>query len=177
MAKTLIIDGYNLLFAGGAPEGRAGGDISESRSRLVKAINRYCFARGLKATIVFDGGQRGYPLEQTERHFGVEVVYSRKGETADHVIKRMIEAHREKVILISSDAELMNFAQARRVTAVTSRKFEKLLHEAVRRKEEAGFDKSEDEDRAASVLSTKKKGNPRRPPKKRRKNKRDIDKL
>lgn len=176
MAKVLIIDGYNLLLAGAGHRGQARSDIAGARSHLVEVLNRYCLARGLTATVVFDGEQKGYPIEKRERHFGMEVVYSRRGEKADDVIKRLLASLGDRAILISSDNELISFAQVRGITALGITQFEKRLCSGGKGSE-AAFDKSEEEDLAGGWKSGKKKGNPRRQSKKERKRMRDINRL
>ena len=68
---------------------RAGLELA--REALIKRVNS---AAGLKTagqiTIVFDGHQNGNATESSQRYGRIIVIYSKLGETADEVIKRMV---------------------------------------------------------------------------------------
>ncbi len=91
--QDVIVDGYNLLKTD--PElamlERAG--LEFAREALLK---RLLSASGLRAarsiTVVFDGHKNGYSHETTERWANgrILVIYSKLGESADEVIKRLV---------------------------------------------------------------------------------------
>ncbi|HEY7173705.1 MAG TPA: NYN domain-containing protein [Micromonosporaceae bacterium] len=97
----LIIDGYNVTKTGF-------GDISleQQRNRLVSAMGGIAAQTGAEVTVVFDGAERMVGLPSPPR--GVRVLFSRKGELADELIRRLVRAEPagRPVIVISSDREV-----------------------------------------------------------------------
>lgn len=102
-AGWLIIDGYSLLHRFD-PEGiRRPGGLALARQRLVRLIEEYAAGQAERATIVFDGRERGrgegYESE------ALEVLFSPAGRTADAVIERLVHDCKEpeRVMVVSSD--------------------------------------------------------------------------
>jgi len=97
----LIIDGYNVTKTGF-------GDISleQQRNRLVAAMGGIAAQTGAEVTVVFDGAERMVGLPSAPR--GVRVLFSRKGELADELIRRLVRAEPagRPVIVISTDREV-----------------------------------------------------------------------
>jgi len=88
----ILVDGYSLLhswpeLARGHPRHSA-----TARDELIRRLSLYQDASGTALTIFFDGSQpaRGTPAASSGG--GVEVLYSRQGQTADQMIERA--AHR-----------------------------------------------------------------------------------
>ena len=81
----LVIDGYNLL----GVRGGLRGDIEARREALIRELVGYRQRKGYPLTVVFDGWRSGHPVEHGEWREGIEVIFSRQGETADTVIKRL----------------------------------------------------------------------------------------
>jgi hypothetical protein len=102
------------------------------------------------------------------------VRFSRAGETADEVIKRMAAHDREKALIVSSDRDIVTAAAACRAATISSSEFEQRLFVA-------GADGSggfrEDDDTGIRTFSTRKKGPRQRAPKSRRRNRQRIGKL
>jgi predicted RNA-binding protein with PIN domain len=97
----LIVDGYNVTKKGY-------GEISleQQRGRLVNAMAGLAAQTGAEVTVVFDGAEKVVGLPGAPR--GVRVLFSRKGETADELIRRLVRAEPagRPVIVISSDREV-----------------------------------------------------------------------
>ena len=97
----LVVDGYNVTK-------RGFGEISleQQRSRLVTGLGGLSAQTGAEITVVFDGAERVHGLPPTPR--GVRVLFSRKGETADELIRRLVRAEPSgrPVVVISSDREV-----------------------------------------------------------------------
>lgn len=149
----ILIDGYNLL-------GRSGGmnrDIEEERETLISRLCLYQRKKKADITVVFDGWDRGLPLEQSGRRGTVSVIFSKQGEKADQVIKRRIESDMgTKGLLVSSDHEIIRFAEAHGWSVIGSPVFDEKLWDVFYEAEYGKVD-DEDDERPAS-----KKGNPRR---------------
>jgi predicted RNA-binding protein with PIN domain len=99
----LIVDGYNVTKKGF-------GEISleQQRSRLVNGLGGLAAQTGAEVTAVFDGAERVIGLPPTPR--GVRVLFSKKGETADELIRRLVrgEPAGRPIVVISSDKEVID---------------------------------------------------------------------
>ena len=97
----LLVDGYNVTK-------RGYGELSleQQRSRLVNGLGGVAAQTGAEVTAVFDGAERVHGLPPAPR--GVRVLFSRKGETADELIRRLVRAEPagRPVVVISSDREV-----------------------------------------------------------------------
>jgi predicted RNA-binding protein with PIN domain len=97
----LVVDGYNVTKKGY-------GEISleQQRSRLVSAMAGLAAQTGAEVTVVFDGAEKVVGLPAAPR--GVRVLFSRKGETADELVRRLVRAEPagRPIIVISSDREV-----------------------------------------------------------------------
>ena len=97
----LVIDGYNVTKTGFADV-----SLEQQRNRLIAAMGGLAAQTGTEITIVFDGAERMVGLPAPPR--GVRVLFSRKGELADELIRRLVRAEPpgRPVIVISSDREV-----------------------------------------------------------------------
>ncbi|MDP2972716.1 MAG: NYN domain-containing protein, partial [Deltaproteobacteria bacterium] len=86
----LIIDGYNLLHSGRTLVKLNSIELQWERERLIQRLSLYRQARSSEILDVFDGWQGGWSTEKKERRKGIELIFSRIGEKADEVIKRLI---------------------------------------------------------------------------------------
>ena len=125
-------------------------------------------------TVVFDGWQGGWVTEQRERIRGIEVIYSKVGEKADDVIKRLVKERGSGTIVITSDREISKYAERMSVAVIPSDQFREKLEESALTvqcslKEEKG---EEEEERGI-----KKKGLSRRPSKKEKRMRTALRKL
>lgn len=159
MPIHLVIDGYNLL----GIRGGLRGDVEAKREALIRDLSGYRHRKGHPVTVVFDGWRSGHPVERAEWREGVEVVFSRHGEQADAVVKRLAEKYGSDCAVVSSDHEIVNFARAHGSQVLTSGEFETRLHLSGAR---PAARKREAEDEAEPARrDPKKKGNPRKLPK------------
>src|SRR3989338_905201 len=97
--------------------------------------------------------------------------YSRRGEKADEVIKRMVESG-EASTIVTSDREVADFTLRHGSVVISSGEFEESLIMA-----EISPVKGEIEEDFEIRITTKKKGNPRRLPKSERKKLQRLKKL
>jgi len=119
----IIVDGYNLIRQSDALRRYERHSLEEGRRALVLNLARYRKARGHRITVVFDGWQGGSPKEERDLAGGVEIIYSRLGEKADEVIKRILKTGSEEILVVTSDREIATFAERRGKTAIASPEF------------------------------------------------------
>jgi predicted RNA-binding protein with PIN domain len=97
----LIVDGYNVTKRGFGEM-----SLEQQRGRLVNGMAGLAAQTGAEVTVVFDGAEKVVGLPAAPR--GVRVLFSRKGETADELIRRLVRAEPpgRPIIVISSDREV-----------------------------------------------------------------------
>jgi predicted RNA-binding protein with PIN domain len=97
----LVVDGYNVTKRGFAEM-----SLEQQRNRLVTGLGGVAAQTGAEVTVVFDGAERVHGLPAPPR--GVRVLFSRKGETADEVIRRLVRAEPagRPIVVVSSDREV-----------------------------------------------------------------------
>jgi predicted RNA-binding protein with PIN domain len=97
----LVVDGYNVTKRGFAEI-----SLEQQRGRLVNGLGGLAAQTRAEVTVVFDGAERVVGLPPAPR--GVRVLFSRKGETADELIRRLVRAEPagRPVVVVSSDREV-----------------------------------------------------------------------
>jgi hypothetical protein len=167
----LLIDGYNLL-------GSTKENMEKERDELIGELSRYGLENDCRITVVFDGWKDGMPVESRTIHNHVIIIYSRLGEKADSVIKRIIGERKKRWIVVSSDRELIRNALNNECVSLTSFEFNRILFNAdVRSAKEDVRAVYEIDDDEYDNRRTKKKGNPHRLSKKERDKLKVIKKL
>jgi predicted RNA-binding protein with PIN domain len=163
MPVHLIIDGYNLLGAGG----RGGADLwsEAARDELLRRLSGYRHRKGHAVTVVFDGWRTGNPAEQHGHQAGIEVIYSRRGQRADEVIRRLATDYRQDCAVVSSDREVGNAARAVGAFVITAMEFWTRLTGAPARVASVPFKELDSGRDASESRRGDKKGNPRKLPK------------
>jgi uncharacterized protein len=162
--SSIIIDGYNLI-------GIYHNDLRHERELFIQSIVDYRKKKGHDITIVFDGWRTGEGKENQAVTGGIRIIYSRIGEKADAVIKRIISSERREWIVITSDREIADHAWASGSIPVSSEKFLKVFE----RKDPLSSDEGEYDD--DEYIEPHRKGNPRKLSKKDKAIKRALSKL
>jgi predicted RNA-binding protein with PIN domain len=169
---NMIIDGYNLLHILSPRLSLNAAQLQRERDRLLDRLSDYGRQKGLEITVVFDGWQGGWITEQRERRKGIEVIYSKVGEKADDVIKRLVRERGSGSMVITSDRDISKDAERMSVAVIPSDQFrEKLEQSAV---EVKTFLKDEEEGEGRGI---KKKGLSRRLSKKEKRRRTALRKL
>ena len=164
-----LIDGYNLLHVGRSPKSLA--DLEREREHLVDLLSSYRRRRPCEVTVVFDGWQGGWVTEQRERSKGIDLIFSKRGEKADEVIKRLVAGKGSGVVVVTSDREISRFAERMAVPVIPSEQFlARIEQTALRPEKEDGSEEEEDR-------GDRKKGPSRRLSKKERRKRAALKKL
>ena len=97
----LIVDGYNVTKRGFAEM-----SLEQQRKRLITGLGGIAAQTGDEVTVVFDGAERVHGLPPAPR--GVRVLFSRKGDTADELIRQLVRAEPagRPLVVVSSDREV-----------------------------------------------------------------------
>ncbi|NWF98591.1 MAG: NYN domain-containing protein [Nitrospirae bacterium] len=157
----IIIDGYNLI-------GTAHRDLKKQRETLINSLIEYKKRKGHEITLVFDGWRSGSAKESHIITGGIKIIYSRIGDTADSVIKRIISKERREWIVVTSDRAIADYAWQNASIPISSDDFYKALFITEQ-------DYTDDEE--LEYTEIKRKGNPRQLSKKEKAIKRALNKL
>ncbi len=117
--RLVIVDGYNLIHR--SPQLAPGPQrtLAESRDKLVNLLS-WTVGAGARFLIVFDGEDGGAGGEKQGR---VETRFSRPPETADDVIRRVVEKEmgdHDDVTVVTADIEVARHARAMGATVSLS---------------------------------------------------------
>ncbi len=125
MALNLIIDGYNLIRQSPYLQEIEARELEAGREALLARLAAYRQSRPQhKITVVFDGWEKGGLRESRDRRAGMTIIYSRRGEKADEVIKRLLEKERSRAVVVSSDRELQDYADRVGAAWISAPQFE-----------------------------------------------------
>lgn len=104
---VLLVDGYNVIFAWPELDALRQQDLGYARERLVEILANYGAFTGQQVIVVFDGHRAAGPAGTVVD--GVEVVFTRSGETADSRIEKLAylfcRAGRQVYVVTSDWAE------------------------------------------------------------------------
>jgi predicted RNA-binding protein with PIN domain len=123
----LIIDGYNLLHADRTLTQLSSIELQQERDRLIHQLSIYRQLKACEITVVFDGWQGGWNSEKKERTKGIELIFSKLGEKADEVIKRLVKGRGPGAIVITSDREVSRYGERMAVAVIPSQQFKEKL--------------------------------------------------
>jgi predicted RNA-binding protein with PIN domain len=158
----LIVDGYNLIRQSDTFRHSERRSLEEGRNALIRSLAGYRKLRGHRITVVFDGWVGGSPREERDLAFGVEIIYSRLGEKADEVIKRLIGTGGEELLVVTSDREIAVYATRRGKTAIASAAFDAMLERSAAESSPANVPGAAKEDDDDDRTGMKRKGPARR---------------
>lgn len=164
----IVVDGYNYIHRINGSAVQKGSSMDMLQRDFLEKCARYKKARSARISVVFDAYATCSPGRHSENFRGIEVIYSKEGETADEVIIGLIRKRPAGLIVVSSDRAIIDEAKSRGVSFLTPVKLAQMLSSP-------GYEPDEDEDYPDTAHP--KKGNPRKLPKKVRKAVRGIDKL
>ncbi len=175
MSVHIIVDGYNLIRQSKELEALDQTDLQLGRDALIDKLAAYKRIKRHQITVVFDGSSEFSFFGNKGQEKGIKIKFSRHGETADSVIKRMAAREKEKALVVSSDREVADYSNSKGAAVIGSGEFEDKMEMA------AFMDvKGISEESVADegwVPTTKKKGPSKRLPKKKRMNRKRLKKL
>lgn len=139
---------------------------------LIDSLIEYRKKKGHIITIVFDGWKTGGAQENQSVIGGIKVIYSRLGERADSVIKRIISAESHGWIVVTSDRDIAAHAWSSGSVPISSEDFLSAIG-----KEQSDGTILYDEDNEEEYVKPSRKGNPKKPSKKEKAIKQTLNKL
>jgi predicted RNA-binding protein with PIN domain len=174
MSLHIVIDGYNLIRQSRQFSELDRLDMEMGRDALVSALAAYKRVKPHPITVVFDGHGAETGMPRQDRAKGIRIRFSRPGELADTVIKRMAAREKEKLLVVSSDRDVARHAEASGAAVIAAAEFEDRLEMAAYMQMKGAEEEEVDYGRPQG---TKKRGPSRRLTKRRRKMQKRISKL
>jgi len=162
----LAIDGYNFIKQ--TPNLRKLEEIEMQKARdgLIGQLAQYKKIKGHSIIVVFDGWQAGSLAGHRERSRGIEIIFSRFGEKADDVLKRLAAEKRDGVTIVTSDNDVAFYAERKGSAVISVTEFEDKMEMAKYLDVKGG---TEESDSLKRFSDTTKKGPSRRLSKSQRK--------
>jgi predicted RNA-binding protein with PIN domain len=142
----ILIDGYNLIRQSDVLRRYEFHSLEAGRRALMSKLSEYKRKKEHKITVVFDGWRGGSNQEERDRHENIDIIYSRQGEKADEVIKRLTEQITDETIVVSSDREIASYATRQGKTALSSLEFEAIMNRAIYTSASHRFSSENEED-------------------------------
>ena len=123
----LVIDGYNFLWNERMFRDQAIRGFDKGRDRLLEWLASQPSLQSYEVIVVFDAYKTdaSHPSEESIR--GLRVVYTAHGQKADDLIREMATMHGPAAVVISSDNEVMRFAEKKGCGVLGSREFQQVL--------------------------------------------------
>ncbi len=119
-----LIDGYNLMFAGGLVGRKLGSDgFRKVRQRFLNDLSaRLDPVEAHLTTVVFDAVDAPLNLASSTRHKGLTVLYAVEHESADERIEELILQHSspKSLTVVSSDHRIQKAATRRRAKVMSA---------------------------------------------------------
>lgn len=166
MSIHIIVDGYNVIRQSNTLSSMEHIELQLGRDALIDAVAEYKKIKRHKITLVFDGINSNAIPYYNDIINGIKIKFSRNGETADTVIKNMASKEREKALVVTSDLDIVRFAESCNATVMSSKEFEKKIKSALLYGNNYPID---DKEENGWVPTTKKKGPKKKSSKKKRK--------
>lgn len=91
MKEYIIIDGYNVINAWSDLKEISEGSLEEARNTLIDKMAEYRSYTGTEVTIVFDAYRVKGTKTKKDRINGVEIIFTKKNQTADSYIEMKVE--------------------------------------------------------------------------------------
>lgn len=131
MSLHIIIDGYNLIRQSPALGAAELQSLEEGREALCERLVVYKRLKGHPITVVFDGTRAPNLGVERRRRMGIDILFSRYGELADSVIKRLVAKEGQRAVVVTSDKEVREHAARLGAATIGSEEFEHKMTMAV----------------------------------------------
>lgn len=131
---SIIVDGYNYIGHSRELELQDPG----ARDQVIYLMGQYCARVKKSLTLIFDGNYFVHLANRKRRYDRVTVIYTSPIYSADEAIKKMIKSQevrrRKSMLVVSSDQEILQYAQAHGTQVIKSEAFERQVYETLAEK-------------------------------------------
>ena len=103
--RYLIVDGHSVIFAWPELRRLHARRSSLAREALLKQLRNYQDWTGVRVVIVFDG--KGKKIDASSEPGGVQIFYSRTGQSADAMVERLTSKYAKQFDLTVATSDSM----------------------------------------------------------------------
>jgi len=109
--EHILVDGYSILHQWSELKAARMRSLAAGRQALIHILTQFHDCHGGHLTLVFDG--RSIPRGGDGIRSGIQILYSREGQTADAVIERIVgqSADPEKFLVATDDHAEQNIIE------------------------------------------------------------------
>jgi len=131
--QYLLVDGHSVIFAWPELRRLHGRRTSLARDALIKKLRDYQDWTGIRVVLVFDG--KGSNVSHEAEPHEIQVMYSRKGQTADAIVERLVSKYAEHfdVTVATSDSLERQTVISFGATSISPGMLREMVDEAVPR--------------------------------------------
>lgn len=149
--EYLFVDGYNIINAWRELLELSQISLDSARQRLIEIMAEYQSYTGIEVVIVFDAHLVKGSIEKREKIYGLEVIYTKEKETADHFIEKTLDeiGRVKRVRVATSDWIEQQIVLGRGGTRLSARELEaeiKNVKDNIKRKKRKYKEKNEEMD-------------------------------
>ncbi|MBI4733519.1 MAG: NYN domain-containing protein [Rubrobacteridae bacterium] len=105
MSRLLIVDGYNMIYAADRYLKWRESDFEMARVKLIEDLAMLKATKGYEVMLVFDAAKTTSSHRSHTNILGIDVMFTKAGETADAMIERIVykSEHPDDIIVATSD--------------------------------------------------------------------------
>jgi uncharacterized protein len=175
--KLILIDGYNVIRNTPGLVVAERVSIAHGRDSLLAQVQAKFLQTSHRVIVVFDGDGQTETRQALTRLPGGQVIYSRRGETADSVIQRLTAAEKAKnggeIVVCTNDLAVQMQTAEEGASAAEVAEFMRAINAPPnglrKRLQRSAYSRRQSELEAEGIYPQRpKKGNPRKAPKSQR---------
>jgi len=104
-AKVLLVDGHSVIFQWPELSQLHARNSLAAREELIRILTRFRDDTGDHVVLVFDG--RGVKVGRDDQPNGIQIFYSKDGQTADSIVERLVAKYADShELMVATDDNL-----------------------------------------------------------------------
>lgn len=133
MKHLLIVDGYNLMHCGPRYKRLSEVDLDRARIRLIEDLAALATLSDYDVIVVFDAGATGNKDRSRASVLGIEVWFTRGGESGDSLVERLAyqSAGERPVTVVTSDYAQQKVVSKPGISVKSSRRLSEEISEVL----------------------------------------------
>ncbi|HHY71486.1 MAG TPA: NYN domain-containing protein [Thermoanaerobacterales bacterium] len=153
--EFLLVDGYNIINAWPELSDEVNRiNLGSARDKLIDIMADYSAFTGIFVIIVFDAHQVDKNIRTNYTINGVDVVYTKEGETADHYIEKVADAigREERVRVATSDWIEQQIVMGRGASRISARELYEEVNSLITKRQAMEKSRTELKETLADII-------------------------